>query len=170
MRKQRKIDRNTDGTGKEKFKGDPLTGVMREEDAVRFLIHKGAFLDARVTDSEFIDTLNKGKLGDNWRIVKKSEFSQPRVIGIVDVEGTGSVKISMELSAGRFKEFIFGTLLRAGLPEEFVMKVAKVEKAMHDGDILLVDKLCNFELYDVGPAMGGIEDAFIRKNKEEKEK
>jgi|GEM_PF-3361165 len=163
MTRQRKINGNANGADKEKFKGDPLTGMMKEKDAVRFLIHKGALIDARITDSEFIDILNKGKLGDNWKIVKKSEFPQPRIIGIVDVEGMGSIKISMELSAGRFKEFIFGTLLRAGLPEEFVMKVAKVEKAMHDGDMLLVDKLCGLELYDVGPAMGGIEDAFIRK-------
>ncbi len=145
MNRQRRISGNANGADKGKFRGDPITGRIEEKDAVRFLMRKGAFMDASIADSEFKSLLEKGKLGNDWKLIQKDEYSHPRVVGIVDAEGAGSVKISMELSDGRSREFIFGTLLRAGLPEEFVKKVAEVETAMHKGDIILVNKLCNFE-------------------------
>ena len=145
MSRKRRISGNANGADKGKFKGDPIYGRMEEKDAVRFLMHKGASIDAHLTDSELKGVLEKGKLGNNWKLIQKDEYSNPRVVGVVDAEGVGSVKISMELSAGRFEEFISGTLLRAGLPKDFVIKVAEVETAMHKGDVILVNELCNFE-------------------------
>lgn len=158
MARQRKIDNseNNRKNGKDKIKkAEPLTD---RENPVRTLVYGGAFIRTRLTDSEFIDTLKRGELGKSWKIKREPV---PEVVGIVNVEGLGILRISLEIGSAQSNKPASEVLSKAGVSEKTVEKVREIEGEIESGK---TNDFC------IGPALGGIEDAFIRKRKEEDEK
>lgn len=153
MTRQRKIDSSDNKKENGIRKAEPLTD---RENPVRTLVYGGAFIKTRLTDSEFIDTLDKGEIGESWKI-NRDPVSE--VVGVVTVEGLGVLRISLEIGSTHCNNPASEVLRKAGVSEEIVEKVMEVEGEMEAGK---TNDFC------VGPALGGIEDAFIRKRKNEK--
>ena len=155
MTRQRKIDISDNKNKNEIKKAEPLTD---KENPVRTLVYGGAFIKTRLTDSEFINTLDKGELGKSWKI-NRDPVSE--VVGVVTVEGLGVLRISLEIGSTHSDKPASEVLRKAGVSEDIVEKVREVEGEIESGK---TNDFC------VGPALGGIEDAFIRKRKEENER
>jgi len=174
MTRHRKIDTPANGikqgngdVNKSKSRPEPLK-ENKNKGPLRILMHNGALVAAKVSGDEHIKILNEGKLGENWVIKKKGIGSRPEAVGYADVEGIGIVRICIEITDGSFFRLASNTLREAGVSEDFVKKVGEIEIAMNAGEHDLVDELINGPL-DPGPALGGIEDAFIRHRKKDKD-
>jgi len=168
MRRQGKGERPENKEKKGKVNGKPLTDKMEKKGPLRVLMHGGAFVDARVSDGEYIKILDEGELGRKWKLKRKSLNSNPEAVGYADVKGMGTVKITIEITDCSFFRLASNTLREAGVSEDFVRKVGEIEVALKAGNHDLVDELCGLDL-DPGPALGGIEGAFIRKKDKDSE-
>jgi len=146
-------------------KKKPLSEKIEKKGAVRTLIYNGAFFRDRITDGQYNELLEKGKLGEDFEIKRRGMVSNPVIIGKVEFEGINDIEIELEISGDSFRASHI--LREAGVPEEVLIKVGQIEFALQAGEHELVDELCGLDL-DPGPALGGIEGAFIRNRKKEK--
>ncbi len=160
MRRQKINDsKKRDKTGG-KVKAEPLTDKMKET-PVRHLIYNGAFFRYRVTDEQFGEILEKGKLSEDFKIKRRGMVSNPLIIMNVEFEGMKDIEIELEISGDSFRASKI--LAEAGVPKEIVGKVGEIEFALQAGAHELVDELVGVVDLDPGPALGGIEEAFIKK-------
>ena len=160
MRRHGKRDKPENGNDKKEIKkAEPLTDKM--ENPVRTLIYNGAFFRYRVTDEQYKELLEKGKLGENFKIKRRGLVSNPIISINVEFEGMKDVEVELKISGDSFRASKI--LAEAGVPEEVVDKVGKIEFALQAGEHELVDELVGLGDLDPGPALGGIEEAFTRK-------
>jgi len=148
-------------------KKKPLSEGIEKKGAVRHLIYNGAFLRCRITDSEYKEILEKGKLGEDFEIKRRGMVSNPVIIGKVKFEGMTDIEIELEISGDSFRAS--NNLREAGVDEDVAIKVGQIEFALQAGNHELVDELIGLEDLDPGPALGGIEGAFTRKKDKDSE-
>ena len=160
MRRHGKRDKpENKGKEEKKVNGEPLTDKM-EKISVRQLLEKGAFT-SRVTDEQFGVIMREGEIEGELQI--KREGKKPVITGKVKAEGIEGVTIELEVCGILLGKDASEVLKEAGAPEELVRKIRYIESAMREGDYRLVDELVGLGDLDPGPALGGIENAFIKK-------
>lgn len=139
--------------------------VEENTNAVRTLIYNGAFFRYRATDEEYGEILEKGKLGKDFTIKRRGLVSNPVVIGKVEFQGMKDIEIELEIEGIMSSKPAHVTLEEAGVPEEIIDKVMKIEFALRKGAHELVDEFIGNEFDGF---MGSIEGALAKSGKKEK--
>ncbi len=164
MARQRKIDAQANGKPEGKSIGaEPMTDRIEKANPVRMLVMGGALTGSRLTDNEFIKLMNKGELKGGWGIRYKS--IGPVVTAEAVAEGLGTFKLELQITDCSYGRPASEKVREAGAPDEIVAKVVEIESALRSGNERLVERLTGLGDLDPGPALGGIENAFIEKEK-----
>jgi len=142
----------------------PLSEELNK-DAVRTLVYNGAIFRARLTDDQYKQILEKGKLGKDFEIKRRSMVSNPVIIAKVEFEGMKDIEIELEISGDSFRAS--KTLATAGVPEDLVTKVGQIEFALKAGEHELVDDILGIK-DEFDGFMGSIEGAIARAGKKDK--